>query len=342
MIRQARRAFSAKAPGKIPLVVLLATGIAVALALFAWVIPGGRPPEVPSVESAAPQQADAPRAWQTIGSQGDGPGQFQQPRGITGLADGSFVVVDRSARVRHFSASGQPLSVWSMAEHQMGNPKGLCVLPDGSLLVCDTHYGRVLKMSVEGKLLQTWGGPGLGHAEFSHPLSAAVDAVRGVAYVCEYGAYNDRIQKFKLDGTFVKAWGRPGDQPGEFSRPSGLALDAAGNLYVADACNHRIQKFDSDGNLLKVFGKIGFGAGELRYPYDVACGPNGLLYVAEFNNHRVSVWDTDGNFVRNIGGPGGGDWQFANPWSLTVDARGRLLVSDTGNHRVQVIDPAVR
>src|SRR5947208_16182951 len=64
--------------------------------------------------------------WQSIGKQGDALGDFQQPRGITCMSDGSFVVVDRSARVQHFSESGQALNVWSMKEHAMGNPKGLC------------------------------------------------------------------------------------------------------------------------------------------------------------------------------------------------------------------------
>jgi DNA-binding beta-propeller fold protein YncE len=326
--------------GRIPVLPLLAIAVTAAVALFVVVMPRGARPSLPEA-SPMPGVASKPRVWQTIGERGEAPGQLQQPRGITGLADGSFVVVDRMARVQHFSADGQPLHLWSMFEHNLGNPKGITALPDGNLLVCDTHYGRVLIMSIDGKLLQTWGTPGLGPAQFTHPLSAAVDAARSVAYVVEYGAYNDRIQKFKLDGTFLKAWGKTGDQPGELSRPSGITLDKDGNVFVADACNHRIQKFDPEGKLLNVFGKMGTNPGELRYPYDIAAGPDGLLYVAEFNNHRVSVWDVDGNFVRHIGGPGAGEMQFANPWSLTVDARGRLLVSDTGNHRIQIIDLAL-
>ena len=290
-----------------------------------------------------------------IGSQGDVPGKFQQPRGITGLADGSFVVVDRAARVQHFSADGLPLKLWSMQEHAVGNPKGLCALPNGNLLVCDTHYGRVLEMKAEnGMIVQIWGEPGLGPAQFTHPLSAAVDAARGVAYVVEYGGYNDRVQKFSLDGKFLKSWGSFGSEQGQFQRPSGIAVDGAGNVYVADSVNHRIQKFNSEGVFLTLFGSLGTNSGELRYPYDIAWAPdedmetkegklrasNGLLYVIEFCNHRVSVFDTNGIFVRDFGGAGTRKGEFANPWSLTIDARGRLLVSDTANNRVQIFDLA--
>jgi len=313
-----------------------------------------------SVATPQPPRPNAPLSPgspQYVGSQGESPGQFQQPRGITSFPDGSFVVVDRAARVQHFSSDGKPLGLWSMKDHKLGNPKGLCALPDGNLLVCDTHYGRVLVMSVDGKIVKQWGGLGKGPSEFVHPMSAACDAARGFVYVVEYGDQNDRVQKFKLDGTHIKSFGTFGTQPGQFQRPSGIAIDADGNLYIADAANHRIQKFDHEGQLLHVFGQMGREPGQLRYPYDIACSPDGLLYVAEFNNHRVSVFERSGAFVRIIGGRGGPgvtditgeedevpmtasstlpDIQFANPWSLAVDAKGRLLVSDTGNHRVQI------
>lgn len=278
--------------------------------------------------------------WSIIGKQGDGPGQFQQPRGITTLPDGSFVVVDRAARVQHLSADGKALGGWSMKEHQKGNPKGLCWMPNGDLLVCDTHYGQVLQMSMDGQIVKVWGSAGRGPAEFIHPLSCAVDFKKQRAYIVEYGDGNDRVQKFTLEGKFVKSWGTFGGEPGNFQRPSGVCVDAESNVYVADAVNHRIQKFDDEGKLLKIFGKMGREPGELRYPYDVACGSDGLIYVVEFNNHRVSVFDREGAFVRAFGGPGNKDCEFANPWSLTADLNGRLLVSDTGNYRIQIFDTA--
>jgi len=271
-----------------------------------------------------------------LGEQGEKLGEFQQPRGIAVLTDGSFVVVDRFARVQHFSADYKPLSLWSMKDHALGNPKGLCALPGGNMLVCDTHYGRVLKMTPDGEILKIWGEPGKGPGQFVHPLSAAVDAARKRVYVVEYGDYNDRVQVFDLDGTWLKAFGSCGIKDGEMQRPSGVAVDADGFVYVADSCNHRIQKFDGDGKWIKTFGKEGSGDGELRYPYDIALGADGLLYVAEFANHRVSVFDRDGKFVRRFGGPGKGPDEFAQPWSLTADSRGRLMVSDTANHRVKI------
>jgi DNA-binding beta-propeller fold protein YncE len=275
--------------------------------------------------------------WRVLGQAGLQPGQFKQPRGITGLPDGSFVVVDRAARVQRFDFSGRAVSLWEMPEREWGNPKGLCALPDGGLLVCDTHYGRVLEMTLDGATVKVWGKPGAGEGQFTLPLSCCVDARRGVAYVVEYGAYNDRVQKFALDGTFLKAWGTFGSEPGQFRRPSGVAVDSQGSVYVADAVNHRIQKFTPEGAVLGCIGEQGSGPGQLSYPYDVACAPDDTLFVADWDNHRVSVFAPDGTFLRVLGGPGERAGEFRFPWSLTIDRRGRLLVSDTGNHRVQVL-----
>src|ERR1051325_10992114 len=54
--------------------------------------------------------------WQSLGRQGAAPGEFNQPRGITGFPDGSFVVVDGAARVQHFSPDNKVLHLWSMKE----------------------------------------------------------------------------------------------------------------------------------------------------------------------------------------------------------------------------------
>lgn len=302
--------------------------------------PTGNDPSV-AAQPAAVEADDAKgNHWKIVGSAGLELGAFHQPRGVTALADGSFVVVDRKARVQHFDAQGRALDVWSMKQHDLGNPKSLHALPGGNLLVCDTHYGRVLEMTVAGAIVKQWGKSGMGPAEFVHPLACDVDPRAGVAYVAEYGGDNDRIQKFKLDGTWLKAWGSFGDAPGQFRRPSGVAVDAEGRVHVADAANHRIQTFDGEGNVIRVFGELGSGPGQLRFPYDIACGPDDRLYVAEFNNHRVSVFENDGRFVKTIGEAGTGPGQFYGPWSLTVDERGRLFVSDTNNDRMQILKVA--
>lgn len=290
-------------------------------------------------QSSEPQLIGGSDQWVVIGSAGLTKGGFNQPRGITGLPDGGFFVADRSARMQRFDAKGNAVELWVMKERKLGNPKGLTVLPNGHLLVCDTHYARLLEMKLNGDVVKQWGGPGMEPGQFALPQSVAVDVERQVVYAVEYGGWtNNRVHKFKLDGSFVQSWGAYGDEPGQFRRACGIALDRKGDVYVSDSANHRIQKFSPDGTHILTFGGMGDSPGNLKYPYDIACAPDQKLYIAEYGNHRISVFDTDGKYVRSLGQPGTEEpGQFYTPWSLTVDSFGRLLVSDTGNHRIQII-----
>jgi hypothetical protein len=321
-----------------PMLMLLS--VVVLTAGLAWFLLAGIKPNIAAQASGSFYRTPDgfSSSWKVLGKQGSELGDFQQPRGVTGLADGSFVVVDRAARVQHIAEDGKPLGVFCMKDHDLGNPKGLCALPNGHLLICDTHYGRLMEMSVEGEIIKVWGHNGFEPGCFTHPMSAALDLGRNVVYIVNYGDYSDCVDKFTLDGKYVKRWGKFGSEPSQFQRPSGVAVDSEGSVYVADSCNHRVQKFDPDGNLIKMFGEMGVAPGQLRYPYDIARGPGDLLYVVEFNNHRVSVFDKDGTFVKLLGGPGTRSGEFQNPWSLTVDQRDRLIVSDTANFRVQILE----
>ena len=107
-------------PTSRPLVALALLGV-LAAALMWW------PTAAPSALSANSNDAAPPTpldlgkdAWHIVGAMGEGLGGFYQPRGVTGFPDGSFVVVDRKARVQHFDPLGRPLALWSMKDHKLG------------------------------------------------------------------------------------------------------------------------------------------------------------------------------------------------------------------------------
>lgn len=276
--------------------------------------------------------------WEaTWGTHGVQPGQFHKPRAIAIDGQDRLYIVDKTARIQVFSRDGEVLWHWRTPKWQFGKPTGLSVHPDGTLMVADTHYFRILFYQPDGTLLpeRTIGG------EFGQQpgqLGLVTDVVAdttGCLYVSEYGE-QDRIQKFSSEGEFLFGWGSHGADPGQFARPQALAVDQHNHLWVVDACNDRIQVFDATGEsprLIHIWGRTGSLPGELRYPYSLVLDGD-YVYVCEFGNHRIQKFTRDGISIACWGDQGRRSQELFNPWALVQDKAGRLHVLDTYNHRV--------
>lgn len=277
---------------------------------------------------------ERPRAvWLETGM---GSGQVVYPRAIDySRQDGSFVVVDRMARVQRIDAGGRFLNAWRMPDHELGKPVGVTVGPDGNVYVPDTHYQRVIVYAPDGRELRRWGRQGSGPGEFIYPTDVAVDAA-GRVFVSEYGG-NDRIQVFDAQGTYLFEFGRFGHGDGEFSRPQSIAV-VGELLYVTDSCNHRLAVFDTAGRWVRNIGGVGTGPGQFRFPYGLAVDREGMLVVCEFGNNRVQKIDpSTGRSVATWGRAGRAPGQLAYPWALAINSAGEVAVVDSGNNRVQVV-----
>jgi sugar lactone lactonase YvrE len=113
---------------------------------------------------------------------GDGPGEFNNPHGITSDAQGNIYVADRGNRrvevfdsdlkfLRHITIDipappdatadlGTPSTTGAFAP---GAPWAVCITPPGStqyLFVADAYPGRVYKLSLDGKVLGYFGTNG--------------------------------------------------------------------------------------------------------------------------------------------------------------------------------------
>ena len=106
--------------------------------------------------------------------------------------NGSIYVVDKTARIQHFTADGEFINEWSMPEGQLGRPVGISVAPDGRVFVPDTHYHRILVFDEQGNELNRFGRFGTGPGEFVYPTDV-VFGPEGELYVSEYGT-NDTKQ----------------------------------------------------------------------------------------------------------------------------------------------------
>jgi sugar lactone lactonase YvrE len=209
----------------------------------------------------------------------------------------------------------------------VGRPEGVLELPDGGLVVADTHYHRVAFFDRNGRERAAWGGKGTSTGSFIYPVCLARDP-QGRLYVGEYGG-NDRVQVFRPDGTVERILGAFGAGVGCFQRPSGLAW-RKGLLYVADAFNNRIQVWTQEGICQGVFAP----GVALQYPYALSFDAADRLWVVEYGACRVTCLDIQGRLLGRHGMPGAGPEHLRTPWGLTLGADGQVWIADTGNHRL--------
>ncbi|MCI0341013.1 MAG: hypothetical protein L0216_07640 [Planctomycetales bacterium] len=307
---------------------LVAVALAAAAGLL-WAATGEKPSGPPDAgASAAPPGRAEPAVWTAARDAG-----LTSPRCVAAdAARGRVFVLGTDGRVYTCDLHGALLSSFPLPDTSRGNPQGIALARNGDLLVADTHYSRILRLSADGRVRAAHGRRGTGPGEFDWPTAVA-EAPDGSLWVSEYGL-QDRLQKLSADGAPLLLLGGSGPAPGQFRRPSGLAVAADGEVYVADACNHRVQVLGPDGTYRRSIGGEDAGEASLSYPYDVALGPAGEVILAEYGASRVRVFSCDGRPLASLGGPGRAPGLFACPWGVAV-ASGLLLVADTGNHRVQ-------
>ena len=126
-------------------------------------------------------------AW---GKKGDGEGEFNIPHAIAVDRQGRVYVGDReNYRVQIFDPDGNFLTQW----RHVGAPWGLELRPDDTLFIADGYNDRILKVTLEGKVLGAFGTNGRmpGELNFAHHL--AIDP-SGNIFVSEIK--NHRAQKF--------------------------------------------------------------------------------------------------------------------------------------------------
>lgn len=196
--------------------------------------------------------------------------------GCTDIAvgpDGDIFVSDGygNCRVHHFSADGTLLASWGEIGSGPGQfmlPHGICLTPDGRLLVADRENERIQVFRTDGRYLGEW-------TDIQRPTSIALTPA-GDVVVAELWRPADnrsfvsdtlgteqpsRMSLLSPDGAVLDRWGASLDDKkaeGNVIAPHSVAVDSAGNVYVGevtytygvklgrvpeDHAPHQVQKF---------------------------------------------------------------------------------------------------
>lgn len=267
-----------------------------------------------------------------IGRPGRGPGEFDEPRALA-VSEHGLAVVDRSGRLQLFDLDGRPTGAFAVADGDVrrGFPCGVTWLPDGTLVLADTHRSALTFYDTAGRLLRHVGGMGAGPGEFIYPERVLPLPDGGLA-VSEYGVSTaNRVQIFDRDGEFVRKFGGPAQDDGGLTRPMGLVRRDDGSFVLADQLTG-LRLFTPGGGFAGPFAPRATPAGSM--PYGLCRDPGGTIYMADLALDRLVRITPQGEVTGIFGGSGVEPGRFRRPWDVAWHA-GRLYVADRENHRVQ-------
>lgn len=234
-----------------------------------------------------------------LGSWGEG--LFVRAHGVhMGPDDTIYLTDDGDHTVRKCTLDGRVLLEIGLpgkpAPFMSGRPFARCthtaLSPEGDIYVSDGYSNaRVHKFSPDGRLLLSWGEPGVGEGQFNLPHNIGCD-VDGWVYVAD--RENHRVQVFDPDGRFETQWHNvhrpsalhttPGPHPlcyvGECGPNQPFSMGAP-NL------GPRVSIYTHDGTLVTRLGApttLGIGAGQFISPHGICVDSHGDIYVGEVSH----------------------------------------------------------
>src|SRR3954449_4811283 len=102
------------------------------------------------ISPRGPQSGRLEKVWGLAGST---PGRLFRPRAVAIDKDDLLYIVDMTPQIQVFTGDGVFVRGWQTPQYDRGRPSGLSFDNAGNLLVCDTHYFRVLVYTPLGELL---------------------------------------------------------------------------------------------------------------------------------------------------------------------------------------------
>lgn len=209
-------------------------------------------------------------------------------RGIAVCPNNNTVLTTQAQSVLVWSADGTFQGMWSALGYA-SNLFGVCVTPDGTVVVsdCDQHCLHVLTPA--GTFVRTLGSEGTAGGQFFHPMGVAATKT-GHVLVADYG--NQRVQMIRVsDGAFVRQW-----EPLVFY-PTAVCITADQHILVVENASCRVHMFTMESAFVRRWGVRGSDPRLLYCPSGIAVRGHEVL-VSDSGTNQILVFRLDGTLVR--------------------------------------------
>lgn len=303
--------------------------------------------------------------------------RFNRPEALAWWPAGRLYVADaQNHRIRMIDEMGIITTVAGTGEPgfsgdggpavlaRLRTPRGLTVLPDGSLVIADSANARLRQVGLDGvvRTIAGTGEPGIsgdGGPATAAKLFLPVSLAASPEGIWMVEAFDARVRHIAAGSGVINSVPGTGQTgTGSSVQASGVAIQDTGRLIVFEGPTRRVSVINSAGVVTQRLAGLGSepdsGEGQpatsvpLAGPIAATIGPEGSIYVAEAGRHRVLRINADqtltvvaGTGVAGFGGDGapGPTTALSDPGGLTFDPEGNLYIAESGNHRIRKLSP---
>jgi hypothetical protein len=191
-----------------------------------------------------------------VGSKGEGPLQFNEPRQLCIAPDG-FVFVAEYGNNRVQVLTPTLGFHCFIGQGQLERPAGVCA--DADVVVVSERLRHCISVFCrrDGALHRQFGSLGGGRGQLKLPCGLCF--LSGPRHVAVADHSNHRVSVFSVDGEFIRHV-----SAGVLSGPEGVAASAFDELVVADTDYRRLRLFSDTGDLLARLGDGRFKSVAIR------------------------------------------------------------------------------
>ena len=237
---------------------------------------------------------------------------------VTASSEGLLAVMDSTNMCVHLLTKEGAL-VRSIGKGMLGGLLyGVVFDLKGNVWVADWSNKKVIKLSQDGRLLQT-----IHHARneadrLSQPCGVSVSP-ESLIYICDRDSH--RVTVHEEEGKFLFAFGSFGSGLKCFDRPRDITFGSDGLVYVSDEGNKRVCVWSKEGRFKRVFKPK-------HLPTCIAATNDNHLLITSHSTHTIMVYTLEGKLVHEFGGKGCdlGKFNRSRPNGICVDNNGLVYV----------------
>ncbi|RMH12511.1 MAG: hypothetical protein D6698_15215 [Gammaproteobacteria bacterium] len=247
---------------------------------------------------------------------------LSRPVAVAASAGVLYIVdADRHELIRYDSITGEGRAITDLSRIAGGEISDIYLYNNEFLLLADPQGQQVLKVDLQGRLMQVLDAP----SNLIAPISISVDLRRHEILVAD-GSYDD-IVVFTLDGEPIATLGERGMENGQFRTMTALAWSDQG-LYVAMRTGGRVQVIDANDQFERRLDTEG-----MIFPSAIVFDRKGRAYISDLMSNNIRVYDGDEQ-IAVLGGTGVAPGRFQRITDMWID-QGILYVVDSLNGRIQ-------